>query len=60
MRKTQTVYASTKTWLKQNISNSDIFYSGFTIFRRDRSDRGGGRNQNSLLQIGIGSRAATA
>ena len=31
-----------ETWLNQNISNSEILHSGFTIFRRDRSDRGGG------------------
>ena len=31
-----------ETWLNQNISNSEILYSGFTIFRRDRSDQGGG------------------
>ena len=31
-----------ETWLKQNISNSEIWHSGFTIFRKDRSDRGGG------------------
>ena len=31
-----------KTRLNQNISNSEILNSGFTIFRRDRSDRGGG------------------
>ena len=31
-----------ETWLNQNISNSEILYSGFTIFRRDWSDRGGG------------------
>ena len=30
-----------ETWLNQNISNSEILHSGFTIFRRDRSDRGG-------------------
>ena len=30
-----------ETWLKQNISNSEILNSGFTIFRRDRSDPGG-------------------
>ena len=29
-----------ETWLNQNISNSEILHSGFTIFR---SDRGGGR-----------------
>ena len=28
--------------MKQNISNSGILHSGFTIFRRDRSVRGGG------------------
>ena len=28
--------------MNQNISNSEILHSGFTIFRRDRSDRGGG------------------
>ena len=28
-------------WLNQNISNSEILHSGFAIFRRDRSDRGG-------------------
>ena len=28
--------------MNQNISNSEIFHSGFTIFKRDRSDRGGG------------------
>ena len=41
-----------ETWLNQNISNSEILHSGFTIFRRDRSNRGGGSycNQNSLLQ----------
>ena len=32
-----------ETWLNQNISNSEILHSGFTILRRDRSDRGGGR-----------------
>ena len=31
-----------ETWLNQNISNSEILHSGFTIFRRNRSDRGGG------------------
>ena len=31
-----------ETWLNQNISNSEILHSGFKIFRRDRSDRGGG------------------
>ena len=31
-----------KTWLNQNISNSETLHSGFTVFRRDRSDRGGG------------------
>ena len=31
-----------ETWLNQNISNSEILHSGFTMFRRDRSDRGGG------------------
>ena len=31
-----------ETWLSQNISNSEILRSGFTIFRRDRSDRGDG------------------
>ena len=39
--KTLTLYAN-ETWLNQNISNSEILHSGFTIFRRDRSDRGGG------------------
>ena len=31
-----------ETWLNQNISNSEILHPSFTIFRRDRSDRGGG------------------
>ena len=31
-----------ETWLNQNISNAEILHSGFTISRRDRSDRGGG------------------
>ena len=31
-----------ETWLKQNISNSEMWHSGFTIFRKDRSDRGDG------------------
>ena len=31
-----------ETWLNQNISNSEILHSGFTIFRRGRSDRDGG------------------
>ena len=31
-----------ETRLNQNISNSEILHSGFTMFRRDRSDRGGG------------------
>ena len=31
-----------ETWLNQSISNSEKLHSGFTIFRRDRSDRGGG------------------
>ena len=43
------VYAETsdvicviETWLYQNISNSEILHTGFTIYWRDRSDRGGG------------------
>ena len=28
--------------VNQNISNSEILHSGFTMFRRDRPDRGGG------------------
>ena len=28
--------------MSQNIRNSEILHSGFTIFGRDRSDRGGG------------------
>ena len=31
-----------ETWLDQNISNSEILHSGFTLFGRDRSVRGGG------------------
>ena len=31
-----------ETWLNQNVSNSEILHPGFTIFRRDRSDRGDG------------------
>ena len=31
-----------ETWLNHNISNSEILHSGFTMFRRDQSDRGGG------------------
>ena len=31
-----------ETWLNQNISNSEILHSDFTIFRRDQFDRGGG------------------
>ena len=31
-----------ETWLNKKISNSEILHSGCTIFRRDRSDRGGG------------------
>ena len=31
-----------ETWLNQNISNSEILHSGFTIFMRDGSDRRGG------------------
>ena len=30
-----------ETWLNQNISNSEILYSVFTISRRHRSDRRG-------------------
>ena len=40
-----------ETLLNQNISNSEILHSDFTIFWRDRSNRGGGGvlcNQNSL------------
>ena len=37
-----------ETWLNQNISNSEILHSGFTIFRRDRSDRGGGGVQIAI------------
>ena len=31
-----------ETWSNQNTSNSEILHSGFTIFKRDRFDRGGG------------------
>ena len=31
-----------ETWLNQNISNSEILHSGFTIFKIDRSDPGDG------------------
>ena len=36
------VICANGTWLDQNINNSEILYSGFTIFKRDQSDRGGG------------------
>ena len=36
------VISVNESWLNQNISNSEILHSDFTIFRRDRSDRGGG------------------
>ena len=39
---TSDVICVNETWLNQNISNSEILHTGFTIFRRDRSDRGGG------------------
>ena len=40
--KNSDVLCINETWLNQNITNSEILYSGFTILRRDRSDRGGG------------------
>ena len=36
------VICANETWLNQNISNYEILHSSFTIFIRDRSDRGGG------------------
>ena len=36
------VMCANETWLNQNIGNSKILHSGFTVFRRDWSDRGGG------------------
>ena len=40
--KNSDVICVNETWLNQNFSNSEILHSGFTIFRRDRSDRGDG------------------
>ena len=37
-----------ETWLNQNISNSEILHSGFTIFGRDRCDRSGGGVLNAI------------
>ena len=37
------VICANETWLNQNMGTSEILHSGFTIFRRDRSFRGGGR-----------------
>jgi hypothetical protein len=31
-----------ESWLKEDISNAEIFTADFTTFRRDRSARGGG------------------
>ena len=42
MPKNSDVICVNETWLNQSIGNSETLHSGFTIFRRDRSDRGGG------------------
>jgi hypothetical protein len=36
------VVIDTESWLKEDISNDDIFRADFTTFRRDRSTCGGG------------------
>ena len=36
------VVMGTESWLKEDISNAEIFRADFTTFRRDRSARGGG------------------
>ena len=36
------VVIGTESWLKEDISNAEVFRADFTTFRRDRSARGGG------------------
>jgi hypothetical protein len=36
------VVTDTESWLKKYISNAEVFRADFTIYRRDRSTRGGG------------------
>jgi len=36
------VVIGTKSWLKEDISNAEVFRADFTTFRRDRPARGGG------------------
>ena len=36
------VLCFTETWLNDNIFSSEILSSGYTIYRKDRSSRGGG------------------
>jgi len=36
------VVISTESWLKEDISNAEVFRADFTTFRRERSARGGG------------------
>jgi hypothetical protein len=36
------VIIGTESWLKEDISNAEVFRADFTTYRRDRSARGGG------------------
>jgi hypothetical protein len=36
------VVIGTKSWLKEDMANAEVFRADFTTFRRDRSVRGGG------------------
>jgi hypothetical protein len=36
------VVMGTESWLREEISNAEVFRSDFTTFRRDRRGRGGG------------------
>jgi hypothetical protein len=39
-----------KTWLTDEVSNKDILHSGFTIYRKERTNRCGGGVAKQLLR----------
>ena len=47
------VVIGTESWLKDDISNAEVFGAGFTTFRTDRSARGGGGGGGYLLKISL-------
>jgi hypothetical protein len=55
---TPDVIIGTESWLREEISNADVFRDDYTTFRRDRNTQGGGvficvKNYIACAELGV-------